>query len=118
MVAGTEPPGFRSSPWAQHTRVLRAAYDEAALARLGVSQDQWQRMLREYRWSYVWRHLRKSETSTLAARGVQRLIMVKKTLKHHVLHGVYHLLVLFRAMRARLRGPRRPDKPREKAKQA
>ena len=84
MVGGTGPPGFRPSPWGQHTRALRRAYDERTLARLGISRDRWRRMLREYRWSFVWHHLRTSKTSTLAAKGAQRLAMLRKTVKHRL----------------------------------
>jgi glycosyltransferase involved in cell wall biosynthesis len=103
VVAGEEPAWFWWPPWMQHARQLRCAYDEADLARLGVTPAQWRRMRVLYQLTYGWRHARKSETSYILGRGLDRLIRARKQLKHAALHGVYRTLMTLHDLRARVR---------------
>ena len=103
MPSGTEPRWFWWPPWFQHGRLLRREYSERALRRLGVTPADWRRMVRRYQLGYFWRHLRKSETSSLAGRVVQRVILARKLLKHYYHHAVYRTLVGLHAIRARMR---------------
>jgi hypothetical protein len=104
LLPGSEPPWFWWPPWMQHARVFKHEYPQAALAALGVSAAEWRRMRRWYQLTYGWRHARKSETSYLLGRGVDRVIHARKLLKHHYHHAVYRLLTALHAWRHRGRG--------------
>jgi len=104
LVAGTEPPWFWWPPWMQHARVFKREYTPAAIAGLGVTAAEWRWMRLWYQLTYGWRHARKSETSYLLGRGVDRVIFARKLLKHHYHHAVYRILMALHALRNRGRG--------------
>ena len=103
MLSGTEPRWFWWPPWLQHGWVLRREYSARALERLGLIPAGWRRMVRRYQLGYFWRHLRKSETSSLAGRAVQRVLLARKLLKHYCRHAMYHTLVGLHGILARMR---------------
>jgi len=101
LAGGTEPAWFRQPPWMQHAGQLRRHYDAAALARLGLEPAEWRRMRVLYQASWGWRHARKSETSHLLGRGLDRVILAWKLTKHYARHAVYRVLVAWHTARGR-----------------
>ena len=85
----------------QHARMLRREYDVDTLARLGLDAAEWRRMRFWYQATYGWRHARKSETSYVLGRGLDRVVYARKLIKHHYHHAVYRVLVTLHALRNR-----------------
>ena len=113
---GAEPAWFRQAPWRQHNRMLRREYSPAMLGELGISPARWRRMRARYQLTFGWRHARRSETSYVLGRAVDRVIDARKLAIHHVRHAVYHALVALHGLRRRgdgdadSRSGRVPDK--------
>jgi glycosyltransferase involved in cell wall biosynthesis len=103
VAAGAEPSWFWWPPWLQHARVFRRDYDAGTLAALGITAAEWRNMVFRYQATYGWRHARKSETSYVLGRGIDRLVLARKMLKHHYHHAVYRTLVAMHAFWNRVR---------------
>ena len=101
VVPGREPRWFFAPPWFQHALALWREYAVPTPPPLPIDRRSWARMLITYQFRYGWRHLRKSETSHAAGRAIDRVYWVRKMVKHHYHHAVYHTLVGSRVAWAR-----------------
>jgi hypothetical protein len=112
LLPGTAPSWFWWPPWMQHARVFRHEYRAGTLRQLGLTTSEWRRMRAWYQLTYGWRHARKSETSYLLGRGLDRVVSARKLAKHYYHHAVYRTLVMLHAATDRVRQrPPRPDVP-------
>ena len=103
VLAGDAPPWFSAPPWLQHSRVLWQEYASAAAPPVAVTRGQWIGMLMRFQLTYGWRHFRKTSASHAIGRSLDRIVMARKLVKHHVHHAVYNTLVGSRALRGRVR---------------
>ena len=98
VLPGDEPRWFMSPPWLQHTLVLWREYAAASPPPLPLTRAQWVGMLLRFQLTYGWRHFRKTSASHAIGRGLNRLVLTRKLVKHHFHHAVYHTLVGGRAL--------------------
>ncbi len=103
VLPGTEPRGFSSPPWLQHSLVLWREYAARQPQPLPLSRTQWVGMILRYQSTYGWRHFRKTGTSHALGRGLDRAEWAKKRTRHHYHHAVYNTLVGARVARGRLK---------------
>jgi glycosyltransferase involved in cell wall biosynthesis len=74
VLHGREPRWFTWPPWFQHALVLWREYAGRRSASPRLTRLRWLGMLARYQVMYVWRHVRKSETSQAFDRGVKHAI--------------------------------------------
>jgi len=78
--------------------VLWREYAAASPPPLPLTRAQWVGMLLRFQLTYGWRHFRKTSASHAIGRGLNRLVLTRKLVKHHFHHAVYHTLVGGRAL--------------------
>ena len=97
VLEGDEPRWFAWPPWFQHTLVLWQEYAAREPRPLPISRAAWARMLVRFQMTYGSRHFRKTSASHAVGRGIDRLVLARKQVKHHYHHAVYNTLVGARA---------------------
>jgi glycosyltransferase involved in cell wall biosynthesis len=91
--AGDEPRWFTAPPAFQHAVVLWRHYVREKPRPLPIGRAAWIAMILRYQMFYVWRTFRKSETSRAIDRAFDGAQWLKKQVRHHYHHLVYHALV-------------------------
>ena len=99
--AGDEPRWFTAPPPFQHGIALWRHYVRATPRPLPIGRAAWLAMIARYQVFYAWRTFRKSETSRAIDRALDGLQWLKKQVRHHYHHLVYHTLVGSRVAWAR-----------------
>ena len=92
LFAESSPGWLWLPPWIQHGFVLLREYGRASAPRR-IPAATLIRMVALYQVTYMWRHIRRSETWHRVLRGVDRLHSVKKNVKHAYRQLVFWTLV-------------------------